>query len=164
MRSTTRLLMALGTMAALAGGAHAQPKAPPSQLKIQVLLTEFEGERKVASLPYVFTTVMDEDQHGMSQASLRLGISVPLLVQTKEGNTQTQYQDVGTNIDCRAKRYEDGRFKLTFAVERSSVYEPGSTGEKGMPAESGKASTPVLRRYSSSFDMLLGDGQSAQGP
>src|SRR5262245_43660284 len=149
----------------MCGAAAAQQKPAPSELKIQVVFTEFEGDRKIGSLPYSFTAVGGgEERGGQFEASLRLGISVPIITLTKDGESQTQYQDVGTNIDCRAWRLEDGRYKLTFSVERSSVYSPDDSAKAAIPANNTSSLQPVLRRYRASFDLLLRDGQRADGP
>src|SRR5262245_41883483 len=148
----------------MCGAAAAQQKPAPSELKIQVVFTEFDGDRKIGSLPYSFTAVGGgEDRGGQYEASLRLGISVPIVTLTKDGESQTQYQDVGTNIDCRAWRLDEGRYKLTFNIERSSVYSPDGSA-KAIPANTQSPLQPVLRRYRGSFDLLLRDGQTADGP
>jgi len=157
-------LVVLAFTLGLAGAARAQQKLSPSELKVQIVFSEFEGEKKVSSLPYSFTAVGGEDEHEVYQASLRLGISVPILTQNKEGSPQMQYQDVGTNIDCRAKRYEDGRYKLNFNIERSSIYAPGGSEKDEFQARALGSSSPLLRRYRGAFDVLLRDGQTTQGP
>jgi hypothetical protein len=149
----------------MCGAATAQQKPTPSELKIQVLFTEFDGDKKIASLPYSFTAVGGEgDRGGQYDASIRLGISVPIITLTKDGESQTQYQDVGTNIDCLGWRLDDGRYKLTFSIERSSVYSPDGSAKAVIPANTQNPLQPVLRRYRGSFDLLLRDGQTADGP
>ena len=161
MRKLMDLFVMFVVAMGMSGAAAAQQKEPPSELKVQVVFTEFEGDKKIASLPYSFTTVGWGETY---QASLRLGISVPFLTQSKEGETQTQYQDVGTNIDCRGQRLEDGRYKLTFSIERSSVYSPDGSAKAVIPANTPSPLLPLLRRYRGSFDLLLRDGQTAEGP
>lgn len=163
MRRLTSLLVTCAVAVGVFGAAAAQTKPAPSELKVQVVLTEFEGDKKVASLPYSFTIVGGEEG-GQSQAFLRLGISVPIVTLTKDGESQTQYQDVGTNIDCRAWRLDDGRYKLTLSIERSSVYSPDGSAKAVIPTNTQNPLQPVLRRYRGSFDLLLRDGQTAEGP
>src|SRR5262245_55866025 len=161
-RKLTNVLKMIVIVVGVFGSVEAQQKQPPSELKIQVVFTEFDGDKKVANLPYSFTAVGGEGGENRYEASLRLGISIPIVVQDK-GAAQTQYQDVGTNIDCRAWRLDDGRYKLNFAIERSSVHSPDSSSKGGVPATTSPL-LPLLRRYRGSFDLLLRDGQTAEGP
>lgn len=164
MRGLTSLMVTCAVAVGMFGPAAAQQKQTPSELKVQVVFTEFDGDRKIASLPYSFTAVGGGDERGgQFEASLRLGISVPIITLTKDGESQTQYQDVGTNIDCRAWRIDDGRYKLTFGIERSSVYSPDGSA-RVIPANTQSPLPPVIRRYRGSFDLLLRDGQTADGP
>jgi hypothetical protein len=159
-RKLANILKMIVIVAGMFGAVEAQQKQPPSQLKILVVFTEFDGDKKVANLPYSFTAVGGDDRD--YEASIRLGISIPIVVQDK-GEAQTQYQDVGTNIDCRARRLDDGRYKLTFAIERSSVHSPDSSSKGAIPTTSNPL-LPLLRRYRGTFDLLLRDGQTAEGP
>jgi len=64
-----------------------------------------------------------------------------------------QYQDIGTNIDCRVFALDDGRFQVDVTVEDSSVY----------PDESGKTSDrPSFRSFRASNSLILKDGQTGQ--
>ena len=163
MRHQTRVLAVLALVLGTTGFATAQ-NASPTELKIQIVFSAFDGDKKIASLPYTITAVGEERDASQYQASLRLGISVPILLQTKEGSPQTQYQDVGTNIDARAKRFEDGRYKLTFSIERSSIFAADGSEENTIRPSALREYSPLLRRYRGSFDLLLRDGQTAQGP
>ena len=142
--------------------ASAQQKAPPAELKLQVVFNEFDGEKKIGTLPYVLTAVTSEGTAPSYYGSLRLGINIPIKMLGKGGEGETQYQTVGTNIDCHAWPYDDGRFKVSCNVERSSVYAPGASGD--MPPANAMPATPLLRTYRGQFDLLLRDGQTGQGP
>ena len=71
-------------------------------LKIQVLLTEFDGAKKVKSLPYI-SYVTASSEHAYEFTKIRLGTKVPVYTGKESG---MQYIDVGTNIDCRARHAE----------------------------------------------------------
>ena len=91
--------------------------AHPTALKIQIVFMEFEGDKKVKSMPY--TSIFSSDAgRGPDAAKLRIGSRVPLYT-GKDGGLQ--YIDVGTNLDCRADRFDDGRFGLRLSLERSWV-------------------------------------------
>jgi hypothetical protein len=63
-----------------------------------------------------------------------------------------QYQDVGTNIDCFVRPYENGRFGLDISIEESSLYEdPDKRDER-----------PSIRSFRASDSMMLKDGQSGE--
>ena len=145
---------------------RAEDSATP--LKVQIVLSRFQGEKKVSSMPF---TLAFNVLKGAGVGSLRMGSKIPikmLLMPVIDGQKMpsagpVQYQDVGTNIDCRAWRLDEGRYKLTFNIERSSVYSPDGSA-KAIPANTQSPLQPVLRRYRGSFDLLLRDGQTADGP
>jgi hypothetical protein len=162
----TRLVLAL---ALLGTPAAAQEKAPEkgetaaarkamTPLKVQILLSKFKGETKVASLPYTLPCNADDRSMltPMRNESLRMGIEVPVPTTTKEGLPTTQYKNVGTNIDCHASSVEGGRFRLEMTIEHSSIYSPT---EEPARAPTG---TPLFRTFRTGFVPILRDGQSMQ--
>src|SRR6266704_6046267 len=66
-------------------------------LRVQVVFNEYEGEKKISSLPY--TLLVNADEPG-NPAMVRMGLRVPIQTGT-QGPTasQIQYMDVGTNLD-----------------------------------------------------------------
>jgi len=154
-------------LVALAIPGHAQePKpipsaVPPVSIKVQVVLSRYQGDKKISSLPYTLTVNMDDRNRNNGQANLRLGTQVPITTMSRQSGDanspmvpSVQYRDVGTSIDCVATALDDGRFKLNLTVEDSSV----ETG-----AGSGSNSThPAFRSFRTSDTVLLRDGQSAQ--
>src|SRR5882762_3213135 len=110
-------------------------------LRVQVVFTEYESEKKISSLPY--TLLVNADDRG-PQAAVRMGLRVPIEMAT----TQVQYQDVGTNLDGRAEKTDDGRFLLRLNVEKSSVYSPGASQK---PASVGgneiSSKQPIVQQF-----------------
>ncbi len=160
------ILLVVGILLASAGRAQEKPKAPAESkpvtpLKVQVVFTEFEGEKKISSLPYIFF-VNAEDRPSRHGVSLRMGLRVPMVTGGKDSNLQ--YMDIGTDIDCSAQALDDGRFRLALTVRRSSVHS--SAPDKKSPAETtGEpryGSQPIVRSFSSTLDLLLRDGQTVQ--
>ena len=143
--------------AATAAVASPSTPAPPEQitpLKIQVLLTEFDGAKKVKSLPYVsyVNAVSNSNRHEFTK--IRLGTKVPVYAGKDAG---MQYIDVGTNIDCSASQSEAGTYGLRVVVERSWV--DGSTdftGTAGQPPE------PIIRQFKNEMEVTLRDGQTSE--
>src|SRR5437660_7667405 len=77
-----------------------------TELKISVTFTEFEGDKKVKSLPYT-TIVIADGKHPKSV--VKIGSRVPVYAGKEYG---MQYVDVGTNLDCQASRTKDNKFDI----------------------------------------------------
>jgi hypothetical protein len=136
--------------------ATAQETARPKQdehtpavipLRVQVVFSEYDGERKVANLPYTFTVNADE-RRAKPGSQIRTGARIPVTT----GKDQFTYLDVGTNVDCSATLQDDGRYKLQMALERSSV----------SPDAQSAGSNPVLRTFRVDLNPVLKDGQSVE--
>jgi hypothetical protein len=131
---------------------RAQEKSNPNEkakpitpVRLQVVLTEFDGEKKVASLPYSFLVYSEQGGHTIYSTFTRVGVRVPVPGAGKEG--QAQFTDVGSNIDCGVQTEEDGRFTVHLSFERSSLYFQGRGDEKGVikTAEAGQPYIPTIR-------------------
>src|SRR5579859_142098 len=70
-------------------------------LRVQVTFTEFDGDKKISSLPY--TLLVNADDRGPA-AAVRMGLRVPIESSSTGSAKQFQYMDVGTNMDGRAER------------------------------------------------------------
>lgn len=168
-----KLLLVLSVAAFIAAAnLLAQEKAGPQEaakpaektitpLRVQVVFTEYDGEKKISSMPY--TLLVNADDKGQP-ASIRMGVRVPIETSSSSGAAKSfQYQDVGTNLDGHAERAEDGRFVLKLGVDKSSVYTPG-THEK--PATTGgneiSNGQPVIQLFRSQINLLIRDGQTIQ--
>lgn len=150
---------------------RAQDKANPSDkakpsipVKLTVVLTENDGEKKVASLPYSILVNADPGGpggHGAPYSSYtRIGVRVPVAGVGKEG--QSTFVDVGSNIDCGVQTEEDGRFTVRLNFERSSLYFQGRGEEKGAikTVETGQPYIPTIRAQS--LLVTVKDGQSME--
>jgi hypothetical protein len=159
------LMTASTAMLLFAGVAAAQQK--PSQeagrivpLKVNVVLGEYDGTKKISSLPY---TIEANAVPGLAPplqwTHLRLGVRVP--VQTGAGTSaEIQYMDVGTNIDCSARSMGDGSYQLDFTTERSSV----SLQSAGKEMQDVHVSNlqPVVRTFRVSNTIIMRDGETAE--
>lgn len=116
-------------------------------LRVQVVFSEYDGEKKVANLPYTFTVNADE-RRAKPGSQIRTGARIPVTT----GKDQFTYLDVGTNVDCSATLQDDGRYKLQMALERSSV----------SPDAPSAGSNPVLRTFRVDLNPVLKDGQSVE--
>ncbi len=159
-----------------AGGAAAQEQSPAVQkggplvpLKVLLVIARYEGEKKVSSLPYTLT-VNANDGIGPANAEsfstvarLRTGASVPIpsMAPAKESATQgpsVQYRSIGTNIDCKARSTDDGRFRVDISIEDTSVYSEGQTAQ-GAPSV---RDMPSFRTFQTTNAVILRDGQSTE--
>lgn len=169
-----KLLLALSMAALMIGApnllseekATSQEAAKPAEktitpLRVQIVFTEYDGEKKISSMPY--TLLVNADDHQGQAAMIRMGVRVPIETSSSGGAKSFQYQDIGTNLDGRAEKTEDGRFVLKLGVDKSSVYTPG-THEK--PATTGgneiSSGQPVIQTFRSQINLLIRDGQTIQ--
>ncbi len=157
--------------------AQDKPKADDSQraevrttpVKVQIIFTEFEGDKKVKSLPYtLYINAPDAPEWksgGSGFVKLRVGSRVPIYT---GGNTGSMtYLDVGTNIDARSAYAGDGRLLIYLNIERSwvegGVSVPVAKSD-GSAAEtsSGHFQEPIIRNFRSELDLKLREGQSVE--
>ncbi|MGB7227265.1 MAG: hypothetical protein WBD26_05870 [Candidatus Acidiferrales bacterium] len=132
-----------------------------TRLRLDILLSEYDGSKQVNSLPY--TLFLEASPHGARPRSVRMGLKIPIVVNTSSTNQQVSYQDIGTDIDARGTTLADGLYDLDMNVDRSSVYSANQgTDESGRIPQVG--GSPVVRSFRSSFDLGLRDGHTEQGP
>ena len=135
-----------------------EAKAPVVPLKVQVVISRYQGEKKISSMPYNLS------MNAGNRSTLRMGTQVPLMMLTPapvvDGKPvpqmgAIQYKDVGTNLDCSSTALDDGRFLLSISVVDSSVYpdEPAAGGAKGNPS---------FRSFRASNSMVLKNGETGQ--
>jgi len=129
---------------------------PSTPLRVQVTISRFEGERKVATMPYsLLVNAGDRD----NRVALRIGVAVPIANAGKDGPLVTVH-DIGTNMDCTATPADQGRFRITLALNYSSVYESDQRHLQATPRAGD--STQLVRSFTTSFSMLLRNGESGQ--
>jgi len=141
-----------------------RPSGQLVPLKVSLVLSRYQGEKKISSAPYVLWVTANNPE----RTSLRMGNQIPVtsaVFAAKEGEkpmTSYNYKDVGTNIDCTSSTTADGYFKLNLTLSDSSVYFPDRTDptlSTPAPSASGAA---AFRSFTSSFYILLRDGQTVQ--
>ena len=138
---------------ASAGAAAMAPQPQLTQLKVQVVLSKYQGEKRLSSLPYTLAVIANDK----SRAEIANVVQVLIPFVSVEGKiVGPVYKDVGTKMFCAATRLDDGRFRLEIIVEDSSVYADDQPGEKPSRA------SPWLRSFRSEQTLLLKDGQTTQ--
>ena len=134
-------------------------EVPKTPLKVQVLISRYQGEKKLSGLPYTLSVNAD------SHATLRMGAKVPVMMimtanmpkDVPQGGP-IQYQDVGTDIDCYVWKADDGRYRLEITISDTSVYGYGPAANDNRPAPG----NPSFRSFRASDSMMLRDGQTSQ--
>jgi hypothetical protein len=182
MTRRTLVALAVAVLVAVPGSIQAQETPKPEAekkesalqgrgprwvtLRVQLVISRYQGDKKVASLPYTFVVTT-----GGARARMRMGVDTPVPVATTpapEGGkpmTSIQYRTVGTNIDCQATEREEGRYQLSIGVENSSAlpFEKGpTTGPNPPAAETNVMGSPLFRRFDTNLEPWLRDGQSIQ--
>jgi hypothetical protein len=131
---------------------------PSVPIKVQIVFTEFDGDKKISSMPYTFMAIADEKVGGYYSASVRTGVRVPVEMGSKD--QQTIYMDIGSNIDCGIRSEEDGRFHVYLIFDRSTLYpNKSSEGERMVASPNGQ---PLIRQFRTSDNMILKDGQTSE--
>jgi hypothetical protein len=126
-------------------------------LKVTVVFTEYDGEKKLSSLPYALFLKADENSRFVGR--VRMGVRVPIWTGGKE--SAIQYQDVGSNLDCAAQTAEDGKYMLDLSLERSSIY-PNSSEYPAASKPDEQPHQPLVRQFRANLALLLRDGQTTQ--
>jgi hypothetical protein len=164
------ILVSLGLVCSQPLSAQEKPKADdtkaevhPTPVKIQVVFAEFDGDKRVKSMPYTSQFTADAP-HGLEFAKLRIGNRVPLYTGKENG---LQYVDVGMNIDLRAERLDDGRFGVKVALERSWVQGDvlipvAKTVDAPTGGSPGEFKEPVIGQYKTDLYLLLRNGQTVE--
>ena len=139
-----------------AAGAQDKPSASSTEtpLKLQVVMTRYDGEKKVSSMPY--TTLINASEPGAKPLpkEMTMGVQVPLTVQANNVPTIV-FKDVGVSIKGTATSVGGGRYRLTLFVEQAFVaVDP--------PSRTGVTAGPVLRTFRDIVDVVLRDGQTTQ--
>ena len=115
--------------------------------RLQVVLSRFNGDKRVASQPYVVVTVANG-----ARKVLRVGAEVPIAGVAAGTKESPSYKSVGTNIRAEVTLYDDGRYLVSVNVESSSPYADAQE----------KAGRPAFRNYSLDGMAYLKDGQTAE--
>lgn len=129
-------------------------------LRVQLVLSRYHGDKKTASMPYSFVVTAGGDR-----VRMRMGVSTPVpnfKNSVVDGKTKLvpagfDYKDIGTNYDCLARDFGDGRYELNLTVENSSAMTAVDR-----PDDGGETGAPLFRRFETHVNPLLRDGQTIQ--
>lgn len=141
------------------------PRPTAIPLQVQVVISRYQGEKKVSSVPY--TIAVNAGLPGQP-ARMRMGVQIAVPQNVFAPNpgpdgkspsplSSFTYRDVGTNIDVRATPSDEGRFELVITIEDSSVYTDQADGQAARVPN-----VPVIRTFTSTSALLLRDNQTSQ--
>jgi hypothetical protein len=152
------------------------PEVIEQPAKLQIVLTEYDGTKKISSMPYSIPFILSR---AALTSSLRMGVRVPVnSIISKTGEASFQYIDVGTNIDVSNIDYRinqshllstPGRFSVQLKIDRSSLYVPSRDkdghidgGKDWTAGEPPPGDEPMIRQFRGDVTLLLRDGQEAE--
>ena len=133
-------------------------------IKVQIVFTEYDGDKKAKSLPYVmYMNAPNGTDFKPGWVKFRIGSRIPVYV----GKNEMQYVDVGTNVDARSFYAGDGHVALQVTLERAWVEGDVSvpvTKADGSSSDSasGHFPEPIIRGFKSELDMKLREGQPVE--
>ena len=138
-----------------------------ASLKVQVVFTEYEGDKKLKSLPYTFL-VTTRNRDDRPEARIRVGNRVPVYAGGEHGGVT--YMDVGTNIDSWAEGVGPGQYRIHLYLERSwiegnvsiPIEKAASTQTVTGSSHAAEFAQPIVRQYRAELTPILKDGQSLE--
>jgi hypothetical protein len=161
------------------GAATAEPARNRTQgaavpLKVTIVLSKYQNDKRVSSLPYELTVVTNNGpsrmRMGTQVAVPGMGASVPATPASPAAGAPPPppqkigpftYRDVGTNIDCLARDLDNGRFGVTVTIEDSSLYEDSQRTGEGAKVQKVEGVSSV-RTFRTTNQLVLRDGQSSE--
>jgi hypothetical protein len=132
-----------------------ESRGPVVPLKLTVLVSKYQNDKKVSSLPYSLSL----NSNGV-RMSMRMGAQVPYATSTaSEGKPVPgyNYRDVGISIDAFAIIHEPGMYRVDLTVDDTSITTNNQV--QGAPSITG---VPVFRNFRAGNSVLLRDGQTTQ--
>src|SRR5262245_20352463 len=103
-------------------------------LKVDAIISRYQGEKRISSLPYTLLVSADD-----RPTFVRFGLQMPLQTMIKD-TVSIAFKDVGTTLDCTAETQDDGRFKVSLQVEQLAAF--GGFDRKSQAGTSALASVP----------------------
>lgn len=156
--SSRALLAQTPQTSAPAAPTSGPPAAGTIPLQVQVVVSRFQGEKKISSVPYAMAVNAGEmvglGPGAPRPSQLRVGaeVTVPTLTGTPARVA------IGTNIDCRALALGNGRFQVNLTIEDSSLFVNGQAVQALPQGDD----IPIARSFRFANELTLRDGQSIQ--
>jgi hypothetical protein len=140
-------------------------------VKVKIVLSKYQGERKISSLPYEMAVRTDGTTSNIRMATQvpvpGMGAALPPAPPAPNADRAGKpvppapgrigpfnYHDVGTNIDCRVTNLDTGRYSVTVTIEDSSVYRDDPSSQA--------TGVPAFRSFRTLNSLILRDGQTTE--
>jgi hypothetical protein len=179
MRAVRAVAASFGIMAATVTMAAAQGQSAPKPsgsvpLRMQLLISRYQGDRRISATPYTFVVNATDLPGQQDWSRIRMGVEVPVIApppppEGKQNDAAPppkpvfQYRPFGTNIDCIAQPLDGGRFKVSITIDESTPYSDQDQARFPSPNNENRAGmNPVFRSFRLANVLLLKDGQSEQ--
>ncbi len=167
-----RILMVMSLFLLGLNSFQAQEAPPkplvPTSMKVQVVVSEFDGAKPVAVLPYTLSLSTPEKDNTRPFASVRAGVKVPVSTSDSKGENSITYLEVGTNIDARVLHADEDRYLLDLSVERSALFirvgngQGNVEGKEWSPGDPTPSTQPLLHTFRGSVQLILRDKQTTE--
>jgi hypothetical protein len=132
-----------------------------STVKVQFVLNEFDGEKKIATLPYSFL-MNTEKEKGLGSphfgSFIRSGVRLSI---SPDKDGKMQYLDIGSNIDCALTSDDAGHYLMRFSFERAALAPPARNENKAADPALNFAGM-MLPTFRSSALVPLKEGQATE--
>jgi hypothetical protein len=132
----------------------ANPQQSPAVIpaKLQIVLSRYQGEKRIATQPYTMLVTVDG-----RPTNLAIGAEVPVPTGLDQTAFSYQMQRVGTDLQAAVVPSENA-FQLTLTVtDRSHFINP-----KPEPGREKIGSIPTFRSLTTSSRAILANGETAQ--
>jgi hypothetical protein len=138
-------------------------------LEVQVVISKFQGDKKVSSIPYVLTVnattgaALNSSSLERTQMTIGSEVPVPTTTFTQADGKAAQplrsfnYRNVGTTMTVAAVvPVDDPRYELDLSIDESSV----GTSVSSAPGQVGDM--PVFKSFKTRNRLILRNGQTRQ--
>jgi hypothetical protein len=128
-----------------AGRPAEQLSPAPPMLKITVVLSRVNGDKRLSNLPFVLLVTSREPATTVQMSSQ---VPIPTMIDGKSGFS---YQSIGTSVRAQATPLEGGAFSISLNINDSQ-----------MLSETGGAAAGRMQSFSSDTKLVLKDGGAIQ--
>lgn len=151
-----------GTFASAQAPASQSEKAPPTTIKLLVVLSRYEGEKKISSFPYNLSLVPGRSGSIRTGAELAVPTTVTSLsANDKAGADKTAtmsytMQQVGTQVNATVTPTSDGKYGLALTVTDRYIGTGAQTPQGRVP------NVPTFKNMTSASEAILSNGETIQ--
>lgn len=150
--------------------AAAKPPLDVVAVQVDVVLTRWQGEKKISSLPFVL--IASASSRGGNSTSIRMGVDVPIGTSTSNATqttgaqtnntravattkSETVFRNVGTDIDTQLTRTDETTYSVYLNIRDSSIFSSDSSKPLSAVAD-----PTAFRTFNASNTLPMKDGQT----